>query len=148
MQLHIGQCGFPAGALYVEQIRWTASPHAGRLTFHPDGKTLFGGCCDGLIRVWNVEDPESITERYHLDGHHGEVSRLAVSPDAAVLASADTEEKRLIVWDLASDGHKQLINHVWPGTVTSLAFAPDSRHLVVGMSNGVTYILRVVPPPK
>jgi WD40 repeat protein len=92
-----------------------------------------------------VEKPESIAERIRFAGHGSEVTRLVLSADGTTLASADAEN-RLIGWNL--EGPKILLNHRWPGAVTSLAFAPDSRYLAVGMSNGVTYILRVHPTPQ
>jgi WD40 repeat protein len=118
-----------------------------RLVFHPDGKQLIGACRDGVIRIWNVEN-DRLVESAHLPRpHHGIVTQLALSPDGTTLANMDAEN-RLVVRDLDSKTREVLVNHRFSMAVTSLAFAPDSRHLAVGLANSATYILRLHPTPK
>src|SRR5262249_35885415 len=89
-----------------------------QLVFHPKGKQLIGACRDGVIRIWNL-DGERLVEAEHLTRpHHGEITRLALSPDGATLASADAEN-RLIVRDLDKKTRELLVDQRLPMAPTS-----------------------------
>jgi len=93
------------------------------LTFLADGKTIAG--CGGALRFWDVATLALIrTEEGQPDCHD-----LAASPDGTLLAVAGRDGTR--VWDLATDRPLHLLaGHA--GTVSAVAFAPDSLVLATG----------------
>ena len=71
---------------------WTSS-----FTFTSDSRTLFVGCNNSAIYVWNfVEREETDT----LVRHSSSIKSIAISPDGRFLASSSYAE--LIVWDIAT----------------------------------------------
>ncbi|MFD2421851.1 WD40 repeat domain-containing serine/threonine protein kinase [Amycolatopsis pigmentata] len=66
-----------------------------------------------------------------IDGEPGEIRALAVSPDGAVLATSDTMDKTVRLWDIPG---KRLLGTL-PAeidTAQALAFTPDGAFLAVG----------------
>jgi hypothetical protein len=99
------------------------------LAFEPTGQVLASGGADHSIRLWDVTD---LSEIASLEGHAGAVSRLAMSPDGALLASVSGDplgtEFGIRLWDPREaravstlSGHTRYL--------TALAFSPDGRHL-------------------
>jgi WD40 repeat protein len=72
------------------------------------------------------------------------VTSLAFSPDGRYVAAAGNGPDGLVVWSLSPGGRRR----AWPMPmqVRSLEFAADSRHLIVGNSNGSAYVLRLASP--
>ena len=100
------------------------------LDFSADSKRLAVGGLSGLIQVWDIgQSGTALSEtpplRVTFKGHTQSVSRLAFSPDAKWLASADgggTEK----VWPLG-DAPAVTRGNSRHGGLSALAFAPDSR---------------------
>jgi WD40 repeat protein len=61
------------------------------------------------------------------------------APDGKTLALAD--DRMVECWNLAAEA--KIKDWLLPATVTSMVFAPDSRHLAVASSNGAVYIFRL-----
>ncbi|OCQ95341.1 hypothetical protein BCD64_25670 [Nostoc sp. MBR 210] len=62
-----------------------------------DGKTLFGGLKNGVIRIWNLLTGETI---HNLAGHLGIVWSMAVSPDGKTLVSGSLD-KTIKIWGIS-----------------------------------------------
>jgi WD40 repeat protein len=76
----------------------------------------------------------------HWDGNH----ELVFSPDGRRVAGVE-REGQLTVRDVPSG---ELVLAWQEAGAACVAFAPDGRHLAVGGSNGVVYILRLAPLAK
>ena len=79
-------------------------------------------------------------QRALLKGHTFALSGVVFSADGKLLASSGADG-RVLVYDSASG--KPLHEWKMPGHVTSIAFAPDSRHLASANGNGTIYFLRL-----
>jgi WD40 repeat protein len=68
----------------------------------------------------------------------------AFSPDSKTLAVAGMERTLAL-----RDSTTGKVSQQWelPGLATSLTYALDGRHLLVGNGNGTVYVLRLAPPP-
>ena len=56
------------------------------ITWSPDGKFIDTGCADHTVRIWDVNTGNCL---YIYRRHSATVNTLAVSPDGALIASAD-----------------------------------------------------------
>ena len=65
--------------------------------FSTDGKLLAYGSYHGTIRLWDVDEKESVAT---LKGHIGSVNSLSFSPDSKTLASGSSDGT-VLLWDIA-----------------------------------------------
>lgn len=74
------------------------------LAVHPNGNTIATGAADKLVKLWNYDQGTCFAVG---QGHTGEVTRCAFSPDGTMLVTADTYGT-LMFWDLANlkDGNQ------------------------------------------
>lgn len=103
----------------------------GAMAVSHDGTVVYCGYFGGDIELWRTDRVESLGllrghgAKDRLD-HSKVISKLALSPDGTVLASAFGTQIRL--WDLATLTEiTTLTGH--PGNVESIAFAPDGQLL-------------------
>jgi serine/threonine-protein kinase len=116
------------------------SPNNRHLVFSSgDSGSAHSGDADYTVDRWDVNQTPAV-KLTPLPGHMAPVSAVAFSPDGQRLASAD-EDGRLILWE--PNVGKHINDWRFPGSVWSLAFAPDNRHLAIGNGNGTIYILRL-----
>jgi WD40 repeat protein len=104
------------------------------LAWSPDGAWILGGTDSG-IRRWHAA-----TGRPHdlLEGPEEPPTVLAVAPAKNLLASANSQDLAVWLWNLDSGEPLLLIPDPLEGCgVTSLAFEPTGRFLVVG---GLDYL--------
>lgn len=108
-------------------------------TFSPDGKLLAGPCSDGHVHLWEAA---SGLERLTLKSKYP-VTAIAFSPDGRVLATINDGRWRGVppvreegvttvrFWDVATGkALQELTGH--RGSITTVAFSPDGKHLVTG----------------
>lgn len=75
------------------------------LQFSSDGKLLASSGGDGTVRLWNTADLNKPKMETTLPEHESLVFGVAISPDDALLASVDWNDK-LLVWDLAKGAER------------------------------------------
>src|SRR5690606_30915488 len=80
-------------------------------------------------------DVESVSQRFALAGHSGQVNALAFSPDGALLASA-SEDNSVRLWNPA-DGSAVATLSGHTAAVNALAFSPDGTTLASADSSGM-----------
>jgi cytochrome c len=109
------------------------------VAFAPDGRRWYFGGGDGTVGVCAVGAAGGKPETF-LRFHQSSVVTLAVTPDGATLASADTDGL-VVLWDLATSTKR--CEWKMRSKVNGLAFAPDSRHFAAASDNGVVYVFRL-----
>jgi WD40 repeat protein/serine/threonine protein kinase len=120
------------------------SPDGNQLVYASASAPVGMGLSSYVVHVWDLaaQPPKQLPS---LPGHTTTVRAVAFAPDGKLLATAD-DDGRLILWEAATG--KNLNDWKLSGAITSLAFAPDSRHLAVGNGNGTAYIMRLKPAPR
>lgn len=118
----------------------TCSAALARTAFIPDGRGL-SSAWDGANLIWDLTGPQP-RETASLQGRSGYATLLVPSPDGTKLATR-WSNGMLILWDL--DTGKVLREWSLPESLAGLAWASDSRHLVLGYGTGVINILRLEP---
>ncbi|KAJ1913434.1 hypothetical protein IWQ60_009207 [Tieghemiomyces parasiticus] len=88
---------------------------------------LFCGCQDGLIKIWDLETFQMISE---LHAHHDDVLALVAASTNLFSASADGSIK---VWDRNFQRVKEIEAH--EGIVLALTLTPGAHYLVSGGSD-------------
>ena len=96
------------------------------ISFHPDGLSLFTGCGDGEVQLWDLQSGQRLGEPL---SHKGEVTALAVSSDGTrVLVGC--WDRSVQLWDL--HGHRRLKGFRHQDSVSAVAFSTDGRLLATG----------------
>jgi len=110
-------------------VQWAKS-----LAVSPKGDLLFAGTTDKVIHVLDVATGAEVRT---LSGHAGEVWALAVSPDGAVLASADSEGE--LRFDSVKDGGGLGAPPSLKKSIRALAFL-DARRIASACDDGLVRI--------
>jgi WD40 repeat protein len=134
--------GWP-GADYPRTLADEPGVEVRELRFSPDCRLLAVGLATGEIRLWHLDGADPVRGRL-LKHHTNSVVSVSFSPDGRLLATAG--DRRVVLWDAST---RELLRE-WqvPGhCLGHIAFAPDSRYLVLGSDNDVL-VLRLEAPPR
>ena len=112
------------------------------LVFLPGDRTLAAGLDDGTIALWDVEAGRV---RRAFQGPGSPITAMTVSADGKWLAAgcprAGSWRGDLGVWSLESDEGTDPSRGL-AGSITTLAFSPDSKTLAVADDDGTIELLR------
>jgi len=111
------------------------------LAFSPDenAKLLASGSYDGAIFLWDISDPANpqrigkpLTEQ-----GSGYVYSIAFSPDGKILASSNSTDYNIILWDVET--HAKIGNPLkgHSSTITALVFSSDKKTLASDSYNAI-----------
>ncbi|MCI0463691.1 MAG: sigma-70 family RNA polymerase sigma factor [Gemmataceae bacterium] len=118
----------PPGALArIGSNRLRHGGHVGCVVYSPDGKLLASGGGDHAVRLWEADTGKPVR---HLLGHTDRPGGIAFSPDGKLLASGGTNDRTIILWEVATG--RELRRLKTPESVTSVRFSPDGKRLVSG----------------
>jgi WD40 repeat protein/beta-lactamase regulating signal transducer with metallopeptidase domain len=129
--------------------------HIQALALSPDGKTL---ALSGTLYAKNDQGKQAVLlwdltkqePRLVLDLGKAGATYMDFAPDGRRLATLGFQDAVLRVWDPRDGQLRETIQLCEPGhyRVRDFRFAPDSRHIAVGMGNGTVYLLRLRPAPE
>jgi WD40 repeat protein len=102
------------------------------IAISPDGKTIASGDAGAALRLWSI-DGRSLSDkpiyRHNDVGGDDEVRVVAFTPDGKLVASG-TVGGTVRFADVAARTQR-FVQSEFGGTISALAFTPDSRHVVV-----------------
>ena len=105
-------------------------PQVLALAFSPDGTRLANGSKDTTVRLWDINNYESMP----LQKHTGWTNVLAFSPNGKMLASGSVD-KTVQLWDTTTgEPLATLTGHV--NGITALAFSADGSTLASASADG------------
>jgi WD40 repeat protein len=107
---------------------------ASAMAVSPDGRTVVAGEANGLITVWNTDEPLSQSHFPTAD----RLLSLAVSPDGSTLASTHADAT-VRLWSLA-DGTPLSVLEPQAGPVWTATFSQDGSLLAAGTNDGTTVV--------
>jgi WD40 repeat protein len=102
------------------------------LVFYPDGKHLGYNTTDGTFTVWELEARRKAFSLFD-EGDYGRQASL--SPDGRLLARDLARSTKISIWDAL---HREQLITLPPqrASMWSSCWAPDSRRLAIGYSDG------------
>jgi WD40 repeat protein len=111
----------------------------GAVSFSTDGKQAFSAVQEPRVRRWTVGD-RSLTEADAIKGTTGYMYSMVAAPDNRTALTRGLDGS-LVLWDLANGA--RLKQWAFYENIGGVSYAPDGRHIAVGLATGVTYILRL-----
>lgn len=101
-----------------------------------DGRTLAAACEDGVVRLWDLTDPQHPGAVRELRAGHRKLVSVSVSKDGSRIA-AGSSERAAVIWTRRSDGsYRRTDTERFPVPVSETALAPDGTRIAVGLSTG------------
>jgi WD40 repeat protein/DNA-binding SARP family transcriptional activator len=127
---------------FLTELRGHEAP-VQTLSFSPHGSLLATGSKDGMVRLWDITNRQTIRV---LHGHQDVVRTAVFSPDGAVLVTSG-HDFTIRLWEVASGQLLQALyrhNHqIW-----GLAISADGKVLASGGSDGVVHLWDLAEPRR
>ncbi len=101
--------------------------------FIPDGSLCITAASDGLLRVWDTKDGSLLTR---LEGHYGDIARLALDPTSSRLVS-EARDGMGIVWDLTDLRNRAKD----PGRILTRLTGLSGRFAAIAISPGGRWVI-------
>ncbi|KAI1210636.1 WD40 repeat-like protein [Annulohypoxylon truncatum] len=112
----------------------TESDASSKISWHPDGRAFAVPTPTRDIQVISKNDWEK--QRVFANGHNGDVTALAWSPNGAILASAG-KDKRILLWETKT---QSVIARLDYANVIDIAWHPENNLVSFTNSDGEVYI--------
>lgn len=109
------------------------------LVYHVDGKHIVGGCKDGSIRRWRLDDWCEIGPMMKSDGT---VNSVAASLDGRWIASGGVDCK-VTIWNATSHQKASESAERHQTGVTALDISSDSLYVATGSEAGLVFVWRM-----
>ena len=128
-----------------DKLLWRVAPEGesgiNDIVFSPNSEVLYAGGTSGWVYAYEAASGKLISK--FLASRHGataygyRVSKVDASPDGALLAAGTGPDGDVYVWD-AKTGRRICVIATQAGTITDLAFSPDSSMLATCGVNSCT----------
>jgi serine/threonine-protein kinase len=116
--------------------------------FPPDRSRVYSSQGSSILVYPTPPTVPPVSSFTFLGMHQSNFTALALSPDGkSSLFSASAADELLVGWDLTANPIKSRFEWHIPRGVASLAYAPDGRHVAVGLNNTTIYMLRMPENP-
>jgi WD40 repeat protein len=116
--------------------------------WNSQGNLLASGGASGLVKIWDLSDPQQPVLLSTLQDHTKEVIALAFRPDGKYLATGAWDDK-IDLWDVSDPQSPILIS--WQSSnmndaISGMDFSPDGRTLAVSSWDGTVLLWDVSDP--
>lgn len=109
--------------------------------FLPGSRVVYTGAYESVMRKWNIEETITADKSHEMPGIlYPRILGASLDGRLLVLRHGNSSGA-VILWDATQD--KPLTTWSLHEAVASVAFSPDSRHLALGLTTGVVYVLRL-----
>jgi eukaryotic-like serine/threonine-protein kinase len=122
--------------LKAQKIRLDVGYRVFCLAPSPDGNRVLVGGENGALALWELG--KGVSTR--LEGHHSDVMSCAFLSDTLVVSgdvSGDTNDGRLILWDLQKPGEIKWQSKLENAGHRGIAVLPDRRHILTADNDGL-----------
>jgi WD40 repeat protein len=117
------------GRLLGSFIERRSEPAFGPVVFHPDGKSVWIGCQDGVLRQWDIETRSLLRA---LPAQPGWIESIAISPEGSKVAFT-VGDRGIRAWH-AVTGVIAAVGELIPSS--NILFTPDGSRIIAGTSEG------------
>ncbi|HEY8059811.1 MAG TPA: WD40 repeat domain-containing protein, partial [Acidimicrobiales bacterium] len=134
-EVKVWDIGTTGGAEWLNVAGHSVRPGTSALAFTPDGDTLVVGGQDGTIAGWDLVSGRRLWTSTPVTPELGEVVQVAVSPDGALIASAQ-DEGPVDLWDASTGGHlRTVLDRLGSQQVVSMTWSHDGDVLAVARTD-------------
>ncbi|EDV49681.2 WD repeat-containing protein 61 [Drosophila erecta] len=92
------------------------------------------GGLDDLVKVWDLQEDNTLKLRHKLKGHALGVVSVAVSSDGQTIASSSLDST-MCLWDARSGDKKHLLTF-GPVDLWTVKFSPCNKYVISGLNDG------------
>jgi WD40 repeat protein/DNA-binding XRE family transcriptional regulator len=120
------------------QLHASGNARDARLTH--DGRTLAAACDDGVVRLWDLTDPQRPEAVGELPAEHRQLVSVSLSKDGSRIAAASSEGAA-VIWNRRSDStYRRADTEPFRTSVTEAALTPDGKRIAIGLDTGAMWL--------
>lgn len=90
----------PSSGKKIRELTPGHSRGATDLAFHPDGKHIFSAGRDQLVKVWRLDDGKLVRDFGKFVDRGYWITSISISPNGRLLAAADDNERKIVIYAL------------------------------------------------
>lgn len=133
-------------------LKMTAGNTASCVAFNKDSTKLVVGSNTGTIYIWEIVNKKPVMHIVQHEAIFNTLNTIAFHPTSSMVATAGANGTTILLWDIQTYTPIGILKDpnvgTWDYIIYSLAFYPEGRYLVAGLSNDNVKIWDIQSSPR